>query len=61
MESAKNKICPIAGRVCEEEKCAWWCSFAQDCAVPLLAGMYADGEDCRTEFGGEKRHDKRGA
>lgn len=38
---------------CTGTECAWWCGFAQDCAVPLLAGMFADSEICRTKFGGE--------
>lgn len=50
MESAKNKFCPLSTRPCKEDSCAWWCGFAQDCAVPLLAGMYADGDDCRSVF-----------
>lgn len=44
MESAKGKICPMIGKTCAEDKCAWWCDFGQDCAVPLTAGILADSE-----------------
>lgn len=47
MEIAKDKICPMSGKLCMQERCAWWCKFAQDCSVPLLAGMFADSEICR--------------
>lgn len=54
MESSKGKFCPVISTdgyyVCKESGCAWWCGFAQDCAVPLLAGMFADSETCRTVF-----------
>lgn len=51
MESSKKKICPFMGNAyCQEERCAWWCSFAQDCAVPLLAGMFADCDICNNIF-----------
>lgn len=44
MESAKNKMCPMTGKICAENKCAWWCSFAEDCSVPLTAGILADSD-----------------
>lgn len=55
METSKEKICPLSlsGEVwtaCVEAECAWWCGFAQDCAVPLLAGMFADSDVCKTAF-----------
>lgn len=42
MESAKGKICPVMKVICMEEQCAWWCSWAKDCAVPLSTGILAD-------------------
>lgn len=39
---------------CTEAECAWWCGFAKDCAVPLLAGMFAESDACNTKFGGDK-------
>lgn len=57
MGTSKGKICPILSgpstdwEDCRESKCAWWCGFAQDCAVPLLAGMFADSKSCNIEFG----------
>lgn len=52
METSKNKICPLLkDRDCIENSCAFWCDFAQDCSVPLLAGMFADSSVCKTVFG----------
>lgn len=42
METSKNKICPLSARPCKESSCAWWHGLAEDCAVVLLAGMFAD-------------------
>lgn len=54
MEGNSEKICPVISTddyyLCKGEKCAWWCSFANDCAVPLLAGMFADSDICRTQL-----------
>lgn len=50
METAKDKICPMSGKLCMKEQCAWWCKFAQDCSVPLLAGMFADSTICCNVF-----------
>lgn len=47
-ESSKYKICPLnarSGKICIGSKCMWWCEFAQGCAVPLLAAMFADSEE----------------
>lgn len=56
METGKEKFCPVISTdgycKCRGAECAWWCGFALDCAVPLLAGMFADSEICRTKFGG---------
>lgn len=49
-ETVKDKICPLTHALCKEAHCAWWCGFAQDCAVPLLAGMFADSDVCQTRF-----------
>lgn len=43
-DSAKGKTCPITGNLCQGKSCAWWCRFAEDCAVPLIAGILADSE-----------------
>ena len=57
-----RKVCPfrVNGRVltdvrCTGSSCAWWCGFAQECAVPLLAGMFSDGGLSKTLFGGGGR------
>lgn len=50
MESTKDKFCPVTGRKCIEAACGWWCGWAKDCAVPLLAGIMADSEICRTKW-----------
>lgn len=49
MQNELEKICPILhasnyNRMskCIGEKCAWWCGFAECCAVPLSAGILAD-------------------
>ena len=55
MAGAKGKTCPI--RVTNlphsersGESCAWWCEFAQECAVPLVAGVLADSTICQNIF-----------
>lgn len=47
-----RKVCPfrVNGRVltdvrCTGSSCAWWCGFAQECAVPLLAGTFSDSKE----------------
>ena len=66
MREYTGKFCPImvAGgnpstpSFCIEEECAWWCKFAKDCAIPLLAGMFADSTICQNVFdvaGGDTR------
>lgn len=54
--SRKNdfKFCPFMinkgnGR-CIGEDCSWWCKWANDCSVPLLAGMFADSTVCQSVF-----------
>lgn len=49
-----NKVCPImcAGAnqsvcYCIGRDCAWWCEFAEDCSVPLIAGILADSSICQ--------------
>lgn len=57
MENSEGKICPLISIAytattvkCKAEQCAWWRTNAQDCAVPLLAGMFADSDTCPTKF-----------
>lgn len=58
---SKRKFCPLTaagGNIvggCIKEECAWWCDFAKDCSVPLLAEMFADSEICRNVFGADQR------
>lgn len=49
MEKCTDKICPIRNDTCTKD-CAWWCEFGRECAVPLLAGMFADSDICRNVF-----------
>ena len=62
------KPCPIlVGAVniksayCIGKDCSWWCEFAQDCAVPLIAGILADSSICMTGWnrraGEEGKHE----
>lgn len=51
----KTKCCPILLAApgesrCMKDRCAWYCEFAEDCSIPILAGMFADSEICRTVF-----------
>lgn len=50
-----KKLCPCIadfkyGVPCIGNKCMWWCEFADDCAVPTMAGILADSEISRTVF-----------
>lgn len=45
-ESKKDKFFQVAGQKCIEGKRGWWFGWDTDCAVPLLAGMFADSEIC---------------
>lgn len=51
-----RKICPFLiynvppADKCIGKRCAFWCDFARECAVPLLAGMFADSDICNTGF-----------
>lgn len=62
----KRKLCPIwaasprNGRNldCMREDCSWWCKWGEDCSIPLLAGMFADSEICRTIFDNEGENDE---
>ncbi len=51
-----EKFCPIMicahenGGRCMETDCTWWQWYAKECAVSLLAGMFADSEICRSVF-----------
>lgn len=50
------KICPFRlanmppADKCIGVRCAYWCDFADECAVPLLAGLFADSDTCNTKF-----------
>ena len=35
---------------CIGKGCMWWREYAKDCAIPLLADMFADSEICRSVF-----------
>lgn len=35
---------------CIGKDCAWWCEFADCCAVPLVAGILADSSICQTPW-----------
>lgn len=56
---SKEKLCPFkfngkqGQEKCQGEMCAFWCEFAHECAVPLLAGMFADSTICQNVFKGE--------
>ena len=54
METSKEKFCPVISTdgyyKCKGPECAWWCGFAQDCAIPLMAGMFADSKVCDVRF-----------
>lgn len=56
MESAKNKMCPMTGKTCAKSNCAWWCSFAKDCSVPLTAGILADSEINRISWNNKEEN-----
>lgn len=51
------KVCPIfiagsnnfVGR-CIGEDCGWWLTFAEDCAIPVIAGVLADSTICTNVF-----------
>lgn len=64
MESSKEKNCPILSapssdwEKCVGEKCAFWCSFAQDCAVPLVAGILADSSINQVKWNGAVNNDR---
>ena len=45
-----EKTCPIKNNACIKDKCMWWCNFANDCSIPLLAGMFADSSVCNNVF-----------
>lgn len=53
-----DKVCPLrlggndyaARPECIGARCSWWCNFANDCSIPLLAGMFADSSVRRNDF-----------
>lgn len=45
-----KKLCPISMNQkadCIGPVCAWWCKYANDCAVPVIAGVLADSTICQ--------------
>lgn len=32
---------------CIGSDCAWWCNFAEDCSIPVIADILADSSICR--------------
>ena len=53
-----DKFCPLmvsGGNMhvpphCIKEECTWYCVFAKECAIPLIAGMFADSDICNNIF-----------
>lgn len=52
------KECPMMGVLmrqrgvaCIGKHCAWWCEFANQCAIPLMAEILADSDICNNVFG----------
>ena len=52
-----GKYCPImvAGAntlvsQCIGKDCAWWIPYANDCALPVVAGILADSTICQNVF-----------
>lgn len=43
---------------CIGERCAWWCEFAGDCSVPLIAGILADSTICNSVFNQVRTQEK---
>ena len=48
-----ERMCPLLQDDCMGKYCAFWCQWAKDCSIPLLAGMFADSEICRNTFESE--------
>ena len=63
---ARGEFCPLmisggnmhVSPTCIGSDCKWWCEFAKDCSIPLLAGMFADSEICRNVFEDQKGETK---
>lgn len=53
-----SKLCPLLATAlnsdmpcfCQEKGCAWWREYAKECAIPLMADMFADSSMCITVF-----------
>ena len=53
-----SKFCPLmvsggnmhVNGYCIGADCSWWCKWANDCSIPLLAGMFADSTICQSIF-----------
>lgn len=60
MMENKEKLCPFlfpsgSGGYCVKDACSFWCKFADECTIPLLAGMFADSTICQNVFEEESR------
>jgi hypothetical protein len=60
----RDKLCPLlstSGRTykCFGKECGWWCEFAEDCAVPLVAGILADSSICQNAWDDVRFDDER--
>lgn len=62
METSKEKFCPVISTdgyyKCKGAECAWWCDFAQDCAIPLVAGILADSSINQVKWNGSVDNDR---
>lgn len=53
-----SKLCPLLATTsnshmpcfCQESNCVWWREYVNDCAIPLMADMFADSDMCKTVF-----------
>jgi hypothetical protein len=32
-----NKVCPLSGKSCDKEYCAWWNEYREKCSVTVIA------------------------
>ncbi len=52
-----DKTCPISGKKCIGENCAWWLNFAEDCSTPIIASILADSSICQNVYSPEEREE----
>ena len=36
-----NKVCPLSGKSCDKEYCAWWIEDKQKCAIAAIGSRKA--------------------